>query len=97
MNEAHATVLLKIIFINKAVLRQFYVNLCNTMYEVSLFLAFIRIFAFVLKYKTIIQLDVALNLYFSFILYEGLIIKLNQHFMKKSKTHLCIVRNVQTL
>lgn len=35
MNEAHATVLLKIIFINKAVLRQFYVNLCNTMYEIS--------------------------------------------------------------
>lgn len=56
-----------------------------------------RMFAFVLKYKTIIQLDVALNLYFSFILHEGLMIKLNQLFMKKSKTHLCIVRNVQTL
>lgn len=35
MNEAHATVLLKIIFNNKAVLRQFYVNLYNTMYEIS--------------------------------------------------------------
>lgn len=54
-------------------------------------------FAFVLKYKTIIQVDVALNLYFSFILYEGLMIKLNQRFKKKSKIHLCIVRNVQTL
>lgn len=63
-------------------------------------------FAFVLKYKTIIQVDVALNLYFSFIFYKGpvieskirkLMIKLNQLFMKKSKTHLCIVRNVQTL
>lgn len=58
---------------------------------------FIRMFAFVLKYKTIIQVDIVLNLYFSFIFYEGLMIKLNQLFMKKSKTHLCIVRNVQTL